>query len=81
MRKLSPHRIRELRESLQLTRPKFGQVLCAALTTVDQWEKGQCAPVGAHRRVLELLDLASSTPHFKRVVHGPPIPGSPSSAL
>ena len=76
MRMLSPNEIRSIRTWLGMSRKEFGHILWAALTTVEQWETGECVPVGAHRRLLELLARASVNPDFKlpKQVNGSPDP-------
>jgi len=64
LRTLSPNEIRSIRTWLGMSRKEFGHILWAALTTVEQWETGECAPVGAHRRLLELLARALDNSDF-----------------
>jgi transcriptional regulator with XRE-family HTH domain len=68
VRRLTAARIRTIRKSLGMSRKEFGHILWAAVTTVEQWESGECQPVGTHRRLLELLARASTDPSFKPVV-------------
>jgi DNA-binding XRE family transcriptional regulator len=63
--KLTPSRIRKIRNALKMSRAEFGHILWAALTTVQQWETGECVPVGMHRRMLVLLERALSYPGFR----------------
>lgn len=55
-RKLTPLRIRKMRRALGMSKEDFGRVLWAALTTVEQWESGECAPVGMHYQLLVLIE-------------------------
>jgi hypothetical protein len=68
MQKLTPTRIRKMRMTLGMSRKEFGRILWAALTTVEQWEIGECVPVGTHRRLLLLLEEALTDPGFKPIV-------------
>jgi hypothetical protein len=70
MRRPTPNRIRKMRKSLGMSKMEFGHILWAAVTTVDQWETGECIPVGAHRRLLLLLEEALADPKFKPIVLG-----------
>ena len=54
-----------------MSKKEFGRILWAAVTTVEQWESGECLPVGMHRRLLELLTQASATADFKPIVRDP----------
>ena len=69
--KLTPRRIRKIRNTLNMSRPKFGHILWAAVTTVEQWETGECLPVGMHRRMLTLLETALKNPRFNSFVGDP----------
>jgi hypothetical protein len=60
--KLTPSRIRKIRKTLGMSKKEFGHILWAALTTVDQWESGECAPVGMHHRLLVLLEQGLTNP-------------------
>lgn len=68
---LTPKRIRKIRNMLELSKTELGQILWAAVTTVEQWESGECKPVGMHRRMLVLLERALGDPRFKRFVNDP----------
>src|SRR5580692_7409218 len=59
---LTPSRIRKMRRTLGMSKAEFGHILWAAVTTVDQWESGECAPVGMHKRLLLLLEDALEDP-------------------
>jgi hypothetical protein len=65
MRKLTPSRIRKMRRTLGMTKKDFGHILWAALTTVGQWESGECAPVGMHHRLLVLLEKSLVNPSVR----------------
>jgi hypothetical protein len=65
MYKLTPSRIRKIRRTLGMSKTEFGHTLWAAVTTVDQWESGECAPVGMHKRLLLLLDDALVDPSVR----------------
>ena len=71
MQRLTPSRIRRIRKTLGMSRKEFGRILWAALTTVEQWETGECVPVGTHRRLLLLLEEALADPRFKPIVRDP----------
>lgn len=58
MRKLTPSRIRKIRRTLGISKKEFGHILWAERTTVQQWESGECAPVGMHSQLLVLLENA-----------------------
>jgi DNA-binding XRE family transcriptional regulator len=68
---LTPQRIRKIRDTLEMSRTEFGRILWAAVTTVEQWESGECKPVGLHRRLLVLLERALGDPGFKPFVSDP----------
>jgi len=65
MQKLTPSRIRKMRRTLGMSRQEFGHVLWAARTTVEQWESGECTPVGMHHRLLTLLERALQSPAIR----------------
>ena len=71
MQKLTSSRIRKMRTTLGMSRKEFGRILWAALTTVEQWETGECAPVGMHERMLVLLETALSDPDFRTFIRDP----------
>jgi hypothetical protein len=71
MQRLTPSRIRKMRTTLGMSRKEFGRILWAALTTVEQWETGECVPVGTHRRLLLLVEEALADPGFKPIVRDP----------
>ncbi len=64
--KLSPRRIRKIRDELHLSQAVFGDLLNVSPSTVRAWEQGQRSPDGPSLRLLEvaerhpsaLLDLA-----------------------
>jgi DNA-binding transcriptional regulator YiaG len=68
---LTPKDVRKIRNTLEMSRTEFGRILWAAVTTVEQWESGECKPVGLHRRMLVLLERALSDPGFKPFVRDP----------
>lgn len=68
---LTPKRIRSIRNTLEMSRTEFGRILWAAVTTVEQWESGECKPVGMHRRMLLLLERALGNPDFKPFMADP----------
>ena len=45
-----------------MSRNEFAHILWAALRTVEQWESGECVPVGMHHRLLLLLEKALTNP-------------------
>ncbi|HWF37033.1 MAG TPA: hypothetical protein VG322_00845 [Candidatus Acidoferrales bacterium] len=47
-----------------MSKKAFGDILWAALTTVEQWESGECSPVGMHYRLLLLLEQEAKNPSF-----------------
>ncbi len=47
-----------------MSKKAFGDILWAALTTVEQWESGKCSPVGVHHRLLSLLEREATNPSF-----------------
>ena len=71
MSKFSAGRIRKIRKELDFTREEFARVLWVALKTVDQWESGGRNPVGAHRRLLLLLEHGLSTSSFRAALRDP----------
>lgn len=48
-----------------MSKREFGQILWAALTTVEQWESGKYAPVGMHHRLLILLEKGLADPSVR----------------
>jgi DNA-binding XRE family transcriptional regulator len=71
MAKLSANRVRKIRRELGFTREEFARVLWVALKTVDEWESGGRTPVGAHPRLLLLLEHGLSTPSFRAALRDP----------
>jgi transcriptional regulator with XRE-family HTH domain len=71
MSRLSATRIRKIRKELNFTREEFARVLWVARKTVDEWESGGRNPVGAHRRLLLLLEHGLSTPSFRTTLRDP----------
>jgi len=71
MRGLSAARVRKIRKELNFTREQFASVLWVALKTVDEWESGGRKPVGAHRRLLLLLEHGLTTPSFRTALLDP----------
>ena len=65
MQKLTPSRIRKIRKTLAMSRVDFAHILWAALTTVQQWESGECRPVGMHHRLLVLLEKSLANPQVR----------------
>lgn len=64
----TPQRIRKIRRSLGLSQENFGNILGAAGATVQQWEHGECIPVGLRRQTLLLLERALPDPALKLIV-------------
>jgi transcriptional regulator with XRE-family HTH domain len=71
MSRFSATRIRKIRKELNFTREEFARVLWVARKTVDEWESGGRKPVGAHRRLLLLLEHGLSTPSFRTTLRDP----------
>ena len=65
MQKLTSSRIRKIRKTLGMSKKDFGHILWAALTTIEQWESGECAPVGMHHRLLILLEKGLANPSVR----------------
>jgi hypothetical protein len=65
MEKLTAARARRIRKTLGISKREFGHILWAAVTTVEQWESGKCAPVGMHQRLLVLLEKGLTNPSFR----------------
>lgn len=65
MRKLTPSRIRKMRRTMGMSKKEFGHILWAGLATVEQWESGECAPIGMHHRLLLLLEKALANPSVR----------------
>ena len=70
MNKLTAERVRALRKTLGLSKKEFGRMVWAALTTVEQWESGECRPVGMHQRLLALLEKGSGNPVIRSELRG-----------
>src|SRR3984893_1437187 len=71
MNRLSPSRIRKIREALGLSKTEFARTLWAAVATVDRWESGELRPVGMHQRFLSLLERGLGTPAFRNTLRDP----------
>jgi hypothetical protein len=71
MDKLTPDRIRKIREALGFSKTEFARTLWAAVATVDRWESGGLRPVGMHHRFLSLLERGLGTPSFRIILRDP----------
>lgn len=71
MSRFSATRIRKIRKELNFTREEFARVLWVARKTVDEWESDGRKPVGAHMRLLLLLEHGLSTPSFRTALSDP----------
>src|SRR3984893_14044269 len=69
--RLSPSRIRRIREALGFSKTEFARTLWAAVATVDRWESGELRPVGMHQRFLSLLERGLGTPSFRTTLRDP----------
>jgi len=65
MEKFTMGRVRKIRKALGISQKEFGRILWAAVTTVEQWESGECAPVGMHHRLLLLLEESLANPSVR----------------
>jgi DNA-binding XRE family transcriptional regulator len=71
MSKFSGTRVQKIRQGLNFTPKELARVLWVARKTVDAWESGDRTPVGAHRRLLLLLEHGLSTPSFRTALRDP----------
>jgi|HubBroStandDraft_6_1064221.scaffolds.fasta_scaffold201669_3 DNA-binding transcriptional regulator YiaG len=53
--KVTPKRVRTLRDQLGLSQPLFAEALNVSRATVQGWEQGTKHPSGAARRLLEIV--------------------------
>jgi putative transcriptional regulator len=53
--KVTPKRVRTLRDPLGLSQPLFAEALNVSRATVQGWEQGTKHPIGAARRLLEIV--------------------------
>ena len=71
MEKFTADRIRKIRKALGISQKEFGRILWAASTTVEQWESGECAPVGMHHRLLRLWEQGLANPSLSSTLKSP----------
>jgi DNA-binding transcriptional regulator YiaG len=71
MARLSVSRVRKIRRELKFTRKEFARALWVASKTVNEWESGSRTPVGAHHRLLLLLEHGLSNASFKSALRDP----------
>jgi len=71
MARLSASRVRKLRKELNFTRREFARAMWVASKTVKEWETGGRTPVGAHHRLLLLLEHGLSNPSFRSALRDP----------
>jgi transcriptional regulator with XRE-family HTH domain len=69
--KFTADRIRKIRKALGISQKEFGRILWAASTTVEQWESGECAPVGMHHRLLRLWEQGLANPSLSSTLKSP----------
>ena len=65
MEAFTPARIRRIRKALRISKKEFARILWAASTTVEKWEAGERAPVGAHHRLLVLWEQGLANPSLR----------------
>jgi transcriptional regulator with XRE-family HTH domain len=71
MKKFTAGRVRKIRKALGISQRELGRILWAATTTVEQWESGECAPVGTHHRLLILWERGLANPSLRPVLTHP----------
>jgi transcriptional regulator with XRE-family HTH domain len=71
MRRLTPDRVRKIRKALGFSREEFARTLWASLRTVKGWESGRRSPVGAHHRLLILVEQSLDRPDFRAALRDP----------
>jgi transcriptional regulator with XRE-family HTH domain len=69
--KLTPNRIRKIRQTLGLSKEQLGRTLWAAETTVGRWESGSRTPSGIHYRLLVLLEQHLANPVLRGTLKDP----------
>ena len=65
MERFTAARVRKIRKALGISQKEFGRILCVATTTVEQWESGECVPVGMHNRLLLLWERGLTNPSLR----------------
>jgi putative transcriptional regulator len=71
LRRFTASRIRKIRKSLGFSREEFARTLWASLRTVKSWESGRRSPVGAHHRLLILVEQSLGRPAFRVALRDP----------
>jgi transcriptional regulator with XRE-family HTH domain len=71
MEKFTPARIRKIRRTRGISKSEFARILWAASTTVEQWESGECTPVGMHHRLLVLWEQGLTNRSLKPTLKDP----------
>jgi transcriptional regulator with XRE-family HTH domain len=71
VRRLTASRVRKIRKSLGFSREEFARTLWASLKTVKSWESGRLSPVGAHQRLLILVEQSMDRPNFRAALEDP----------
>jgi hypothetical protein len=71
VRRLTASRVRKIRKSLGFSREEFARTLWASLKTVKSWESGRLSPVGAHQRLLILVEQSMDRPTFRAALEDP----------
>jgi DNA-binding XRE family transcriptional regulator len=71
MARLTARRVRKIRKKSGFSRKEFARALWVARKTVNEWEAGGRTPVGAHHRLLLLLEHGLSNPSFRSALRDP----------
>ena len=65
MERFTAARVRKIRKVLGISQKEFGRILWVVTTTVEQWESGECVPVGMHNRLLLLWERGLTNPSLR----------------
>jgi transcriptional regulator with XRE-family HTH domain len=71
VKRLTPDRIRKIRQGLGLSKKELGRVLWAAEITVNRWESGGRVPIGIHYRLLILFEQHLASPVLRAALRDP----------
>jgi predicted transcriptional regulator len=69
--RLTPERIRKIRNELGLSEKQLARALWAAERTVHRWESGGRAPAGIHYRLLILFEQHLANPALGAALKDP----------
>ncbi len=62
---ITPNKIKNIRQSIDVSQAMFAQLLNVSLSSVRRWESGKQTPTGSTQVLLELLSQSPQALNFR----------------